>query len=47
MCNLGEALELEARQEESKRKDVEHVRNIIDEFHSFLDNSMYYSIMHL
>ena len=30
MCNLGEALELEARQEESKRKDVEHVRNIID-----------------
>ena len=40
MCNLGEALELEARQEESKRKDVEHVRNIIDEFHCSLEKAM-------
>lgn len=40
MCNLGEALELEARQEESKRKNVEHVRNIIDGFHCSLEKAM-------
>lgn len=40
MCNLGEALELEVRQEESKRKNVEHVRNIIDGFHCSLEKAM-------
>ena len=40
MCNLGEALELEAIQEESKRKNLEHVRNIIDGFHCSLEKAM-------
>ena len=29
MCNLGEALELEARQEASKRKNIEYVRKMM------------------
>lgn len=29
MCNLGEVLELEARQEESKRKNVEYVKKLM------------------
>mgnify|MGYP000436954547 CR=1 FL=1 len=30
MCNLGEALELEARQEASKRKNIEYVRKLME-----------------
>ena len=32
MCNLGEALELEARQEESKRKDISQQENLADKY---------------